>query len=305
MTTLIYEGHLPKKVRFRERDEDPPPNPKPTYSVALGNSTMDVEPVTCPWPIEEFIEPEEGDTTHLTGEAGAGVMLSQTFKAKLDKQWEKSVVIKLLGHRIGYRVLCSWLANLWSLKGPMKVIDLDYDYFLVKFLDNSDFINALTNRPWVPRTFYCSISPNDTHSFGESNLTVPLRNTVELDGETASDTRPSDSSTMQRGPEGTGTGVQTAAGSNGYGPWMMVQWRTPPAPVQRQNHRDINKHKTVSKVGGVLTDIETMDNDPVAEREPTAQRDLTGVGNSFNLADLVGMGHKKGRDGASTSYISK
>ncbi|KAJ8766035.1 hypothetical protein K2173_020551 [Erythroxylum novogranatense] len=126
MASLGHEGHLPKKVRLRDCDEEPP-DPKPSYSAILGHSTVDVEPVTRPWPNEELIEAEEGDITQLKGDDGTGVLLSKTFKEKLDKQWEQSV----------------------SPNGPMKVIDLDYDYFLVKFIDHNDFINALTNGPRV------------------------------------------------------------------------------------------------------------------------------------------------------------
>ncbi|KAJ8752648.1 hypothetical protein K2173_005537 [Erythroxylum novogranatense] len=85
----------------------------------------------------------------MSREEGGGMTLSHNLKTKLDNQWAKTVVIKLLGRRIGYRLLSSCLQTMWLPKGQMKIIDLDNDYFLVRFKEDEDYLKALTQGPWV------------------------------------------------------------------------------------------------------------------------------------------------------------
>ncbi|KAJ8769482.1 hypothetical protein K2173_002972 [Erythroxylum novogranatense] len=83
------------------------------------------------------------------GEQGGSILLSQNFKDKLDKQWERAVVLKVLGRRVGFAVLRNQLQMQWKLRGKMKMVDLDNEFFLVKFQEEGDYFRVLTEGPWV------------------------------------------------------------------------------------------------------------------------------------------------------------
>ncbi|KAJ8751574.1 hypothetical protein K2173_016819 [Erythroxylum novogranatense] len=51
--------------------------------------------------------------------------------------------------RLGYQTSSSRLKQLWKLRGPMKVVDLKHDYFLVRFLEEDDYLHALNVGPWT------------------------------------------------------------------------------------------------------------------------------------------------------------
>ncbi|KAJ8765421.1 hypothetical protein K2173_013179 [Erythroxylum novogranatense] len=101
------------------------------------------------WPAETPIELEEGDMVHQAGDHRGGIKLSQTFKDKLDQQSTKAVEVKLLGRRIGYQALSSSPRALWKPLSPLKLVNLEQDFFLVRFIEDTDYLQALTDGPWL------------------------------------------------------------------------------------------------------------------------------------------------------------
>ncbi|KAJ8758967.1 hypothetical protein K2173_003205 [Erythroxylum novogranatense] len=95
--------------------------------------------MASPWPDEEPVEVEEGDIIHLTGEAAGDITLSQNLHTKLDKQWGQTVVVKVFGRRIGFRTINDRLQALWNPRGAMKFVDLEHDFFIVKFMEEAVF----------------------------------------------------------------------------------------------------------------------------------------------------------------------
>ncbi|KAI9082470.1 hypothetical protein K1719_035613 [Acacia pycnantha] len=77
----------------------------------------------------------------------------------LNQKMGLAVVIKLMGRRIGYRQLRMKLQNLWKPIGQCKLIDLEDDYFLVRFKEDLDYQNALLNGPWVIFGHYLTVHP--------------------------------------------------------------------------------------------------------------------------------------------------
>ncbi|XP_024039221.1 uncharacterized protein LOC112097863 [Citrus clementina] len=76
---------------------------------------------------------------------------------QLVKPWRTVVVIKLLGRMIGYKVLCNRLESLWSGSQGFTVIDLENDFFLVKFKTEDDAQYALTQGPWSILGHYLTV----------------------------------------------------------------------------------------------------------------------------------------------------
>ena len=77
------------------------------------------------------------------------ISLSSTIKESFNEPWLKSVVIKLFGRNIGYKTLCDRIKALWHPVGRYTVIDLENNYFLVKFADKYDYYQARLDSPWM------------------------------------------------------------------------------------------------------------------------------------------------------------
>ena len=59
--------------------------------------------------------------------------LSCEEEARIQKPWWRCLIIKLVGCRIRFRLLERKLLQLWCGAGVFKIVDLVYDFYLVKF----------------------------------------------------------------------------------------------------------------------------------------------------------------------------
>ena len=110
-----------------------------------------------------------GDTVDIEmGEDDVEIRLDGTIPSisflkkvqdQLTKPWQRSVVVKLLGRYIGYNTFMSMLETMWSDSKGFSVIDLEKDYFLVKFQEETDVVDVLTKVPWVVLGHYLSVQP--------------------------------------------------------------------------------------------------------------------------------------------------
>lgn len=151
------EARTIKKARFRD-EEVGADNPKHiSYKETLVHSSQATEngsgSGTLDWDFEE------GDVV----ENHSGTMPSISFSArvheKLSEPWKNSVVVKLLGRTIGYRTLCTRLNGLWKTAMPYSVIDLENNYFLIRFRSAGDAVDALTRGPWLIMGHYLTVQP--------------------------------------------------------------------------------------------------------------------------------------------------
>ncbi|KAJ4824999.1 hypothetical protein Tsubulata_028176 [Turnera subulata] len=108
---------------------------------------------------EDEVEVSRGDISFVQGKYGRAVRLSEAFKERLEKRWDYAVVMKLLGRYIGYRTLCSRLQTLWKPSRPMKVVDLENDFYLVRLQCEEDYYHALADGPWVIMGHALSLQP--------------------------------------------------------------------------------------------------------------------------------------------------
>lgn len=67
----------------------------------------------------------------------------------LCRPWRNSIIVKLLGKRIGLNMLRTRLSRLWQPSGMMEVIDLDFEYFIVRFANRDDYSHVFSGGPWV------------------------------------------------------------------------------------------------------------------------------------------------------------
>ncbi|KAL4387430.1 hypothetical protein GQ457_09G007220 [Hibiscus cannabinus] len=75
------------------------------------------------------------------------------------KSMDFTLVLKVLGRRVGYTTLFNRISNIWKPSHQIKLIDIENDYYLVKFSSRSDYIHALTDGPWTIFGHYITIEP--------------------------------------------------------------------------------------------------------------------------------------------------
>ncbi|KAJ4832638.1 hypothetical protein Tsubulata_001385 [Turnera subulata] len=120
---------------------------------------LDSQPVVSGLDIDTELEPMEGAVTSEMTERGPVIRLSARFRERIHQQWADTVIVKLWGRPMGYKLLCNRLQRLWGLRGGFRVLDLDLNYYLVRLADNYDYIRALTGGPWVILDHYLTVEP--------------------------------------------------------------------------------------------------------------------------------------------------
>ncbi|XP_061371666.1 uncharacterized protein LOC133314245 [Gastrolobium bilobum] len=80
--------------------------------------------------------------------------LSKEMHQEDCKKWRLSLIIKLLGKRLGTRFLMTRLQSLWNLVGTFELIEMDNGFLLIKFQDQRDYVHVLQEGPWVVISHY-------------------------------------------------------------------------------------------------------------------------------------------------------
>ncbi|KAK8986607.1 hypothetical protein V6N11_010161 [Hibiscus sabdariffa] len=92
----------------------------------------------------EEVKLVEGDVTRSTVDGLISIVFSERVQALAVKNFDLTVVVKLLGRRIGYNTLRTRLLDLWKPTEAFQLMDIENDYFLVTFKSSSDFSNAVS-----------------------------------------------------------------------------------------------------------------------------------------------------------------
>lgn len=83
---------------------------------------------------------------------GPDIRFSQKVEAKLNFEWNCTVIVKLMGKpnsENAYKFMFEGLNRKWVTKGPWQLVDLPNGFFAVKFQLFEDMDYALCNGPWI------------------------------------------------------------------------------------------------------------------------------------------------------------
>ncbi|PPE01761.1 hypothetical protein GOBAR_DD01200 [Gossypium barbadense] len=69
----------------------------------------------------------------------------------------RTVIVKLLERRISYLTISNKLQAIWKTKQPLQIIDLENDYFSVKFQEDNEYLDALFKGPWTIFGHYLTV----------------------------------------------------------------------------------------------------------------------------------------------------
>ena len=78
-------------------------------------------------------------------------------KARLRGRWAFALIIKTFGRNVGFHFLQSKIMALWKLVGYMECIDLEYEFYLVRFGLVEDYKKVLREGPWFIGDQFLSI----------------------------------------------------------------------------------------------------------------------------------------------------
>ncbi|KAK9109574.1 hypothetical protein Sjap_017634 [Stephania japonica] len=74
---------------------------------------------------------EDGDIMVGADERGRFIKTSESLRRKTAEPWKFSMVAKLVGRNIGYRIICNHIKDRWHPMGDYRVIDLQNNFFMM------------------------------------------------------------------------------------------------------------------------------------------------------------------------------
>ncbi|KAK5785077.1 hypothetical protein PVK06_039622 [Gossypium arboreum] len=75
------------------------------------------------------------------------------------KNMMTTVVVKLLGRNLAYSILHNQIFSLWKPSHSFYLMDIENDYFLVKFQSKEDYEMVLTQGLWIVFGQYRTVQP--------------------------------------------------------------------------------------------------------------------------------------------------
>lgn len=75
--------------------------------------------------------------------------MTREEKTEARRPWRNGLIIKLIGRYIGYHYLWRGIQAMWRTQGEPMLIDLGYDFFIVKLSRQEEYDRALLEGPWI------------------------------------------------------------------------------------------------------------------------------------------------------------
>ncbi|KAK8556925.1 hypothetical protein V6N12_003314 [Hibiscus sabdariffa] len=101
---------------------------------------------------DEDVEILEGDVSRSLVDSIISIDFSDRVRSLAEKSLDQTLVVKLLGHRIGYNTLRTKIYEIWKPQQALRLMDIENDYFLVTFKLRSDFLKI--RLPGLPVPVY-------------------------------------------------------------------------------------------------------------------------------------------------------
>ncbi|KAH0647235.1 hypothetical protein KY290_033226 [Solanum tuberosum] len=86
-----------------------------------------------------------------------GIHLTEEEKQRIYKPWLYSIIIKVYGKKMSHLYLKKKLSVLWRVSEEIILIDLGYDYYIVKFYKEENLQKTLQQGPWFINDFFLSV----------------------------------------------------------------------------------------------------------------------------------------------------
>ncbi|KAK8555155.1 hypothetical protein V6N12_009310 [Hibiscus sabdariffa] len=178
MSTPSDDSRLPKKQRRR----DEAPSDDTAAAILQSTASMDCDNHELVLPAisyrdmltggsdpvieDDLISFGDDDIDLLDDDVRTGetdeipfIIFSDWVKELAIQSMEFTLVLKVLGRGVGYTTLYNRITGIWKPSQQIKLIDIENDYYLVKFSSHTDYIHALTDGPWTIFGHYITVEP--------------------------------------------------------------------------------------------------------------------------------------------------
>ncbi|KAK8502025.1 hypothetical protein V6N12_003374 [Hibiscus sabdariffa] len=153
ITTFPESRDSPLNPRKHRRLDDEPPDssdPRGESDKALPTIPKPVDAQEEEVLDEDEIEILDGDVQKAVIDGIINIEFSERIQDLAIKSLDQTILVKLLGQRIGYNTLRSKLYDLWKPSQAFRLMDIENDYFLVPIKSRSDFLHAVTGDAYGP-----------------------------------------------------------------------------------------------------------------------------------------------------------
>lgn len=107
---------------------------------------------------EDFILQEDDANTVLIDGVPV-VTFSDSVHQFIARSMARTAIVKLIGRKLSYSSMVNRLKILWQTTHSFQVVDLENDYYSVKFVREEDYQNALSGGPWTIFGHYLTVHP--------------------------------------------------------------------------------------------------------------------------------------------------
>ena len=122
----------------------------------------------------------------VIGELSKGLMtvnLTSEMRSIIRAKWAHALIVKVHGRSVGYQFLHSKLMSLWKPAGRMDCVDLEKDFYLIRFGLVEDYDNVLKGGPWFVGGHFLNIrvwEPNFKPTTAVCNMVAVWIRLLEL-----------------------------------------------------------------------------------------------------------------------------
>ncbi|KAG5582328.1 hypothetical protein H5410_052955 [Solanum commersonii] len=147
---------LLRSAKKQKEEEELPTEPKRKVSFLESLKSNLMEPyinyVTQGLDNTSFLDEQENPQNHPNF-----IPITTSDKHRLYTPRKQSLIIKLIGKKIGYSYLQNRLQALWQLTEKITLIDLSEDYYLIKLTNPENYEKVLHRGLWFIGSQFVSI----------------------------------------------------------------------------------------------------------------------------------------------------
>ncbi|XP_031097172.1 uncharacterized protein LOC116001433 [Ipomoea triloba] len=97
------------------------------------------------------------------------ITVTKEEKERLRRPWRRTLIIKVLGRKIGYSFLLQRLQKLWKPEASFDLIAIDQEFFLARFESLRDYEFAKFEGPWIILGHYLTVQEWRPNLFPHTN----------------------------------------------------------------------------------------------------------------------------------------